>query len=100
MDHPTRRRRGARSTGAAARTGDSLPLGDNVRGGEPPPAPERSATDLPAVMREGLVGLRHAVNVVLALVSRTLLGLRVQQLVGQALGHGLLAAVAGELDEP
>src|SRR4051794_27032374 len=55
---------------------------------------------LPAVVREGLVGLRHAEDVVLALVGAALLGLRVQQLVGQALRHRLLATVAGELDEP
>src|SRR4051794_41267909 len=51
-------------------------------------------------MREGLVGLRHAVDVVLALVGAALLLLGVEELVGQALGHGLLAALAGELDEP
>src|SRR3954466_10491227 len=55
---------------------------------------------LPAVMREGLVGLRHAEDVVLALVGAALLGLGVHQLVGQALGHRLLAAVAGDLDQP
>src|SRR4051812_32613030 len=55
---------------------------------------------LPPVVREGLVGLRHAEDVVLALVGAALLGLRVHQLVGQALGHRLLAAVAGELDQP
>src|SRR4051794_17530660 len=58
------------------------------------------ARRLPAVVREGLVGLRHAEDVVLALVSAALLGLGVQELVGQALRHGLLAAVARELDEP
>src|SRR5436309_10962532 len=55
---------------------------------------------LPAIVREGLVGLRHAVNVVLALVRRPLLLLSVQQLVGQALGHRLLAALPSKLDEP
>src|SRR4051794_5721625 len=55
---------------------------------------------LPAVVREGLVGLRHAEDVVLALVRAALLGLRVEQLVGQALRHRALAAVARELDEP
>src|SRR5215207_7333264 len=44
---------------------------------------------LPAVMREGLVGLRHAVDVVIALVRAALLGLSVQQLVGEPLRHGL-----------
>src|SRR5512142_1231763 len=55
---------------------------------------------LPTVMREGLVGLRHAVDVVLALVRGALLGLRVEQLVGEPLGHRLLAALARELHEP
>src|SRR3954453_837967 len=51
-------------------------------------------------MREGLVGLRHAVDVVLALVGAALLGLGVHQLVGEPLGHRLLAALARELDQP
>src|SRR4051812_50121074 len=55
---------------------------------------------LPAVVGEGLVGLRHAEDVVLALVGAALLGLRVEQLVREPLRHGLLAAVAGGLDEP
>src|SRR5215213_1494983 len=55
---------------------------------------------LPAVMSEGLVGLRHAVDVVLALVGGALLRLRVEQLIGKPLRHRLLAALACELDEP
>src|SRR3954447_2232901 len=55
---------------------------------------------LPAVVREGLVGLRHAEDVVLALVRAALLGLRVEQLVREPLRHRLLAPVAGELDQP
>src|SRR5665213_3177920 len=55
---------------------------------------------LPAVVREGLVGLRHAEDVVLALVGAALLGLRVEQLAGQARGHLLLATAARELDQP
>src|SRR3712207_8033645 len=51
-------------------------------------------------MGVGLVGLRHAEDVVLALVGAALLRLRVQQLVGEALRHRLLAAVARELDQP
>ena len=38
-------------------------------------------------MREGLVRLRHAEDVVLPLVRAALLGLGVDQLAGQALGH-------------
>src|SRR5918997_6888715 len=59
-----------------------------------------AAKRLPAVMGKGLVGLRHAEDVVLALVRAALLGLRVEQLVGEPLGHRLLAPVAGELDQP
>src|SRR4051812_49850551 len=55
---------------------------------------------LPAVMREGLVGLGHAEDVVLALEGAALLGLGVHQLVGEALRHRLLAALPGEEDEP
>src|SRR5271166_3843004 len=62
--------------------------------------PRRPSARSPAVVGEGLVGLRHAVNVVLALVRAALLGLRVHELVGEALGHGLLTPLAGELDEP
>src|SRR5579875_594929 len=51
-------------------------------------------------MSEGLVGLRHAVDVVLALVGVALLLDRVEQLVGELLGHRALPASAGELDEP
>src|SRR4051794_41889360 len=67
------------------------------------PAPERAAakrTELPAVVREGLVGLRHAEDVVLPLVRAALLLLGVEQLVGQPLRHRALAAAAGEADEP
>src|SRR3712207_8960908 len=46
---------------------------------------------LPAVVGEGLVGLRHPVDVVLALVRAALLVLGIQELVGEALGHRLLA---------
>src|SRR5215213_1288923 len=55
---------------------------------------------LPAVVGEGLVGLRHAEDVVSALVRAALLGLRVEQLVRQPLRHRLLAPVARELDQP
>src|SRR6185295_20165686 len=61
-------------------------------------APKR--LPLPAVVGKGLVGLRHAEDVVLALERAALLGLRVEQLVGEPLRHRLLATVAGELDEP
>src|SRR4051794_12472160 len=87
----------------------------SARPAAPPPAPRRGAPagravpsraalsapgGLPAVVGEGLVGLRHAEDVVLALVRAALLGLRVEQFVGEPLGHRLLAAVARELDQP
>src|SRR5215210_7000172 len=58
------------------------------------------ARGLPAVVREGLVRLRHAEDVVLPLVGAALLGLGVHELARQALRHRLLAARAGELDQP
>src|SRR5215203_1376679 len=55
---------------------------------------------LPAVVREGLVGLRHPVDVVL-LLERAALGVdRVHELAGDLLLHPLLAPLARELDEP
>src|SRR3954453_10129345 len=58
------------------------------------------ADSSPAVVGEGLVGLGHAVDVVLALESAALLVDGVGELAGEALGHRLLAALAGELDQP
>src|SRR4051812_29910861 len=55
---------------------------------------------LPAVVRERLVGVRHLVDV-LALLDRVaaILG-GVDDLVGEAVHHGLLVAVARVLDQP
>src|SRR5947208_5377184 len=55
---------------------------------------------LPAVVRKGLVGLRHPVDVVLALERPTLLIQRVEDLRGELLLHAFLAPVPGEIDEP
>ena len=55
---------------------------------------------LPAVVREGLVGLSHAVDVVLALPRATLLAGRVEDLVREPLLDRLLAPLARELDQP
>src|SRR5512142_2960840 len=55
---------------------------------------------LPAVMREGLVRLRHPVDVVLALERAALLVQRVENLVGELVGHALLPPLAGVGDEP
>src|SRR5881398_3749882 len=55
---------------------------------------------LPAVVREGLVGLRHPVDVVLALERPALLVERVHDLVGELRAHPLLAALARIRHEP
>src|ERR1043166_2714247 len=55
---------------------------------------------LPAVVRKGLVGLRHSVHVVLALERVALLLERVEDLAGQLVLHVLLAPVARVGDEP
>src|SRR5688572_12018569 len=55
---------------------------------------------LPAVVREGLVRLGHLVGVLAALDAGAEAVAGVEELVHQALGHRLLAAGAGVLDEP
>src|SRR6185295_9154912 len=55
---------------------------------------------LPAVMRKCLVGLRHAIHVVLALERPTLLVDGVQDLGGESLDHLALAALPRERDDP
>src|SRR6516162_6667665 len=55
---------------------------------------------LPAVVGEGLVGLRHAVRVLALAHGRAAILRGVHQLVRQAKRHGLLAAVASGLDHP
>src|SRR5215211_800623 len=55
---------------------------------------------LPAVVSEGLVGLRHPVDVVLLLERAALAVDRVHQLGRQLRLQPLLAPVARELDEP
>src|SRR5579862_2772519 len=55
---------------------------------------------LPAVVGEGLVGLRHPVHVVLAFVRATLLIGGVQNLSCQLVGHLPLAPLAREGDQP
>src|SRR5690242_8095250 len=59
-----------------------------------------TTSELPAVVGEGLVGLRHAVDVVLALERVALLLLGVEELVREPLRHRLLAALAREAHEP
>src|SRR3954469_6145689 len=55
---------------------------------------------LPAVVGEGLVGLRHLVGVLAPLHGGTEAVACVEQLVHQPLGHGLLATLAGVGDQP
>src|ERR1700712_1426491 len=64
------------------------------------PASTVSAIRLPAVVGEGLVGLRHLVGVFAPLHSSTETVARVEQLVHEPLGHGLLASLAGVGDQP
>src|SRR4051795_1050388 len=54
----------------------------------------------PAVVGEGLVGLGHLVGVLALLHSGTEAVARVEDLVHQALGHGLLTALGGVTDQP
>src|SRR5215471_428167 len=55
---------------------------------------------LPAVVREGLVGLRHLVGVLTALDAGAKAVAGVEQLVHQPLGHRLLPALARVQDDP
>src|SRR5688572_11269496 len=55
---------------------------------------------LPAVVREGLVGLGHLVGVLAALHSGTKAVGGVEDLVHEALGHGLLTASLRVADQP
>src|SRR5450756_179376 len=63
-------------------------------------SPTRISGVLPAVVREGLVRLGHLVRVFAALHSGTQAVARVEDLVHQALGHRLLAALTGVADHP
>src|SRR5215211_4161569 len=51
-------------------------------------------------MREGFIGLGHAVDVVLPLPGAALLLVGIENLRGETLGHRVLATGAGELDQP
>src|ERR687884_1181492 len=55
---------------------------------------------LPLVVRERLVGLGHAVRVVLLLDGVAAVVGSVEHLAGEAVGHRLLAAGAGRADDP
>src|SRR5215470_12893176 len=64
----------------------------------PPGASSRPP--LPPIMCKRLIGLRHAVYVVLPLPGAALLLVGVEDLAGETLGHRVLAAGAGVLDQP
>src|SRR6266702_6098531 len=55
---------------------------------------------LPEVVREGLVGLRHAMRVLALADGGTAVFCGVHQFVSEAKRHGLLAAVTSSLDDP
>src|SRR5699024_9435332 len=79
--------------------------GGRTSGGSSPGARRRPGgpgrrSELPAVVREGLVGLSHLVHVLAALDSGPEAVGGVEDLVHEALGHRLLAASARVVDEP
>src|SRR5918994_6002586 len=59
-----------------------------------------TVTGSPPVMREGLVGLRHAVDVVLLLERAALLVRRVEDLADELVDHLPLAALPRGRDQP
>src|SRR6478609_6006920 len=79
--------------------GTTEPSG-SVVGAHPWGAMPREVRGLPAVVGEGLVGLGHLVDVLLALHRSADAVAGVEQLVGEALGHGLLTALPREAHDP
>src|SRR5690606_31570540 len=61
---------------------------------------QRGVDCLPAVVREGLVGLRHLVSVLATLDRGAEAVARVEDLVGEAVGHRLLTTGLGVAGEP
>src|SRR5580700_11841548 len=60
----------------------------------------RVESSLPAIVREGLVGLGHTMHVVLLLDRRATAIGRVQQLIRQLVDHALFATSAAVLQNP
>src|SRR6476620_10814622 len=87
------------SGGAGAASRDGRARARWYAGERAPRHTDRTAGS-PAVVREGLVGLGHLVGVLAALDSGTEAVARVEDLVHEALGHRLLAALARVADEP
>src|SRR6267143_2052918 len=93
----------SRSSPKRARRGPTTLVGGRWRG--PLPGRQQSIAavwraDLPAVVREGLVRLRHLVRILALLHRVAAVVRRVHQLGGELLIHGLLAALFGVLDQP
>src|SRR5687768_16393639 len=84
----------ARPASAAATVFPSL------GGSHPLSSPAGTAVPLPAVVREGLIGLGHLVRVLAPLDGGAKTVARVEQLVHESLDHGLLATGAGVLHQP
>src|SRR5689334_5438810 len=79
------------------------PGGARSSGGAPGAHPLWCGTGvgpLPAVVGEGPVGLGHLVHVLAALHRSADAVAGVEELVGEALGHRLLAALPGVADQP
>ncbi len=89
------------SDAAEAHGGRSHETSHGHRPGPPRAHPPRLVREagLPAVVRERLVRLGHAVDVVLPLPGVALLLRGVHDLVGEALGHRLLAAPANSTSQ-
>src|SRR3954453_5773798 len=90
-------RRGSAVPGSAPTAGDRrsdrslMPAGRSARAGSEPDWPALGPA-LPAVVREGLVGLGHLVGVLAALDGRAEAIAGIEDLVHQLVGHRLLAA--------
>src|SRR3989449_7514701 len=69
-------------------------------GGQPAPPSLHLGLQLPAIMRERLVGLRHLVRVFSLLHGCAAIARRVEQLGGQLVRHAALGAPAGGADDP
>src|SRR5688572_6264339 len=73
-------------------------LSRHGEGGSSPPS--RHVPPLPAIVREGLVGLRHLVRVLALLDCRPAVIAGVEQLPRELLGHAALGPAPGGADEP
>src|SRR6478752_257543 len=88
-------RRMYRSARGRVRTSDHQVSAPGCSGGA-----ARDGSGLPAVVREGLVGLGHLVGVLATLDRGTQAVAGVEDLVHEALGHRLLTTLTGVADHP